>query len=175
MPKKAACTQPTAQTEQSLNLNSAHEMPAVLTRRDLAHIRQPCTMTKSKLRILPMRRLPATSPAAAKGCMMTTAMAKAKTPVARHCHCRIHPRNLVPAQRPPRRNHHQTIRPLNLSDIRHVQLQTNRALLRGDYRKSAGFPYKANPCHNESGADAQCGVCRATPAVHKRHSNLKEI
>ena len=29
MPKKAACTQPTAQTEQSLNLNSAHEMPAV--------------------------------------------------------------------------------------------------------------------------------------------------
>lgn len=29
MPKKAACTQPTAQTEQSLNLNSVHEMPAV--------------------------------------------------------------------------------------------------------------------------------------------------
>ena len=78
MPKKAACTQPTAQTEQSLNLNSAHEMPAVLTRRDLAHIRQPCTMTKSKLRILPMCRLHATSPTAAKGCMMATAMAKAK-------------------------------------------------------------------------------------------------
>ena len=27
--QKAACTQSTAQTEQSLNLNSAHEMPAV--------------------------------------------------------------------------------------------------------------------------------------------------
>lgn len=27
--RKAACTQSTAQTEQSLNLNSAHEMPAV--------------------------------------------------------------------------------------------------------------------------------------------------
>jgi hypothetical protein len=66
------------------------------------------------------------------------------------------------------------IRPLNLSDIRHIQLQTNRALLRENYRKSAGFPYKATLCPNESGADAQCGVCRATPAVHKRHSNLKE-
>ena len=27
--QKAACTHPTGQTEQSLNLNSAHEMPAV--------------------------------------------------------------------------------------------------------------------------------------------------
>ena len=84
------------------------------------------------------------------------------------------PRNPVPTQRPQCGHHHQTIRPLNLPAIGHVQLQTNRALLREDYRKSTGFPCKANPCPTGSSADAQCGVCRATPAVNKRHSNLKE-
>lgn len=35
------------------------------------------------------------------------------------------------------------IHPLNLSDIRHIQLQTNRVLLREDYRELACFPCKA--------------------------------
>lgn len=42
------------------------------------------------------------------------------------------------------------IHPLNLSDIRQVQLQTNRALLREDYRKSAGFPCKATHAPTEA-------------------------
>ena len=86
MPKKAACTQPTAQTEQSLNLNSAHEMPAVahaprfgvysvavyndeIETSHFADVQAACAHVAQE---------PATSFAATKGCMMATAMAKAK-------------------------------------------------------------------------------------------------
>ena len=41
------------------------------------------------------------------------------------------------------RHCHREIRPLTLSGIRHVQLQTNCVLLREDYRELAGFPCKA--------------------------------
>lgn len=75
---KAAYTQPTAQTEQSLNLNSAHEMPAVahaprfgthsaavyndeIETSHFADVQAACNL-----------------PTATKGCMMATAMAKAK-------------------------------------------------------------------------------------------------
>lgn len=41
------------------------------------------------------------------------------------------------------RHCHHEIRPLNLPTIGHVQLQTNRVLLRENYRELACFPCKA--------------------------------
>lgn len=121
MPKKAACTQPTAQTEQSLNLNSAHEMPAVahaprfgvysaavyndeIETSHFSDVQAACNLPHRSKRLYD-----GDSDGKSETYPVELSIKFHKTPVARHCHRGIRPRNLVPAQRLRCRNHHQMI------------------------------------------------------------------